>query len=177
MEKAITIPNGIEAKLSDGFLVIKGPKGELSRKIASGGMKIKIDEGRIKLASTDDRKKNRSIVGAWVAHVRNMITGVSHGWEVRMKIVYSHFPIKLSIDGKTVVIGNYLGERGNRETTIVEGATVKIEKDEVLVTGIDKEAVGQTAANIELASRVKNRDKRVFQDGVYMLSKPKASGK
>ncbi len=172
MEKTVNIPFGVEVKIEGGIVSVSGPKGELKREIKAPKMEIRQEEGKIMLISADERKKNTSILGTWSAHLENMIKGVTKGWEARMNIVYSHFPIKLSVEGDTVTISNFLGERGSRKTKIIGGSTVKLEKDSIVITGIDKEAVGQTAANIELASRVKDKDRRVFQDGCYITQKP-----
>jgi large subunit ribosomal protein L6 len=176
MELSVDIPSGVEIKADEGRLVVKGPKGEIAKSFEEGALKIKQSDGKIRFSSLDDRKKSRAIVGTWAAHTENMIKGVTKGYEARMKIVYSHFPIKLSVDKDTVTIGNYLGERGQRSAKIMPGTAVKLDKEHVIVTGVDKEMVGQTAANIELASRVKKRDRRVFQDGVYITHKPEPVG-
>ena len=64
-----------------------------------------------------------------------------------------------------------MGEKKPRVAKILDGVSVEIKGDLILVKGIDKEKVGQTVANIELATRVKNRDVRVFQDGIYRISR------
>jgi large subunit ribosomal protein L6 len=88
-----------------------------------------------------------------------------------MKTVYSHFPIKTSVDGNKFIIENFLGERAPRTALILDGVDVQVKGDDVVASGIDKEKVGQTVANIERATAVKRRDIRVFQDGVYQTSK------
>ena len=105
------------------------------------------------------------------AHIKNMIRGVTSGFEYKMKTVYSHFPIKTSVEGNDFVIQNFLGERYARKASILEGVKVVVKGDDITVTGIDKEKVGQTVANIERATKVRNRDIRVFQDGVYLINK------
>ncbi len=86
-------------------------------------------------------------------------------------MVYSHFPIQLRVDGDRLIIGNFLGEKKDRTAWIQSGVDVALNGDEVVVTGINKESVGQTAANIEQATRIKARDPRVFQDGIYVVGK------
>ena len=100
-----------------------------------------------------------------------MIKGVTEGFEYKMKTVFAHFPIKTSVEGNKFVIQNFLGERSPRTAKILEGVTVEAKGENVTVSGTDKEKVGQTAANIERATKVKKRDIRVFQDGVYVTSK------
>jgi large subunit ribosomal protein L6 len=78
----------------------------------------------------------------------------------------------MAVKGNTVVVNNYFGERVPRTSDILSGVDVKVSnKVEVTVSGIDKELVGQTAANIERSTTVKNRDRRVFQDGIYLIHK------
>jgi large subunit ribosomal protein L6 len=88
-----------------------------------------------------------------------------------MKIVFSHFPIKTVVKGDIFEIQNFLGERSARRAKILEGVKVQAKGDEVTLTGIDVEKVSQTAANIEQATRVRDRDIRVFQDGIYVVGR------
>lgn len=111
------------------------------------------------------------MTGTIAAHIRNMIKGVTKGYTYRLKIVYAHFPMKVTVKGDTVVIENFLGERAPRYAKILPGVKVEVKGEEVIVSGIDKEKVGQTAANIELATRVRGFDIRKFQDGIYIVSK------
>jgi len=78
----------------------------------------------------------------------------------------------LAVQNSTFTVNNYFGEKVLRTVDILEGVQVKIEnKVEIVVSGINKENVGQTAANIERCTTVKNRDRRVFQDGIYLITK------
>jgi large subunit ribosomal protein L6 len=88
-----------------------------------------------------------------------------------MKIVYAHFPMTVKADGSKVTIENFLGERHPRTAKILGDTQVQIKGDEVIVSGINKEEVGQTMANIEQATKIKGRDPRVFQDGIYLVEK------
>jgi large subunit ribosomal protein L6 len=97
--------------------------------------------------------------------------GVAEGYEYRMKVVYSHFPMQLKVEGAAFVISNFLGEKNPRVAKIVGDTRVKAAGDEVVITGINKEDVGQTAANIEQVTKIKRFDPRVFQDGVYIVEK------
>ena len=85
--------------------------------------------------------------------------------------VYSHFPIQLKVQGTKLEIANFLGEKKARSARIEIGVTAKVANDEVVLTGIDRELVGNSAANIEHACHIRNRDPRVFQDGIYMVQR------
>lgn len=174
MIKEIAIPEGTEVRFEENTLSVKGPKGELRRKITCAGLKVKIADGRVVFESESDRRRVKALAGTWASHTRNMIDGVNHGFEARLRVVYSHFPMKFSVEGKKVTIGNFLGGRSNREVEIKGDVEIKNQKDDVIVTGIDKEEVGKAAALIENASRVKGFDRRVFQDGIHLTQKARA---
>ena len=118
------------------------------------------------------RSKEKALAGTWNAHLNNMVKGVTEGFTYKLKVLYSHFPMTVEVKGREFVVNNYFGERVPRRADILEGVDVKVQnKTEVVVSGINKESVGQTAANIERSTTVKNRDRRVFQDGIYLISK------
>jgi len=167
----IQIPEGIEAKLEGFDLHIKGPKGELVREFKHTRVKMSIEDGKIVIFCPLPKKKEYALAGTWKAHVENMIKGVTEGFEYHLKIVYAHFPIKVTVKGRKVVIENFLGEKAERYAHIFGDATVEVKGDTVIVRSINKEHAGQTAANIEKATRIKNRDPRVFQDGIYIVKK------
>ena len=132
-----------------------------------------MNDGNVEVFCDLPRRKEKALAGTWAAHIRNMNKGLSEGFEYRLKAVYSHFPMTLKVDGSTLTITNLFGERVPRQASLPwtpAEVTVKVEnKTEVVVSGIDKEKVGQTSANIERACRIRGRDRRVFQDGVYIV--------
>lgn len=171
LKEQITIPEGVTATLENNVITIKGEKGELSRTFLHPKISIKINGNIIEIHSKNVRRKEKALIGTYVAHINNMIKGVSQGFEYKMKTVFSHFPIKTAVEGNEFVIQNFLGERSARRAEILEGVTVEVKGEDVTVQGTDKEKVGQTVANIERTTKVKKRDIRVFQDGVYRISK------
>ncbi len=172
IEHAVELPEGVSASIADGTVTITGPKGSLSRDFVSSRHDI-FHEGSILLVRIDvPRRKERALAGTWNAHLNNMVKGVTEGFTYTLKALYSHFPMTLAVKGNQFVVNNYFGERVPRTSTILDGVNVKVQnKTEVVVSGMDKEAVGQTAANIERSTTVKKRDRRVFQDGVYLIEK------
>jgi large subunit ribosomal protein L6 len=169
--RQIEIPEGVNVSIEGHEVTVKGPKGQLSRRLSYPEIEILKEDSYLVVNSKLDRKQQRAMVGTLAAHVGNMIAGVTKGFEYKMKVVYSHFPIQLKAASGELVINNFLGERKSRSARILDGVKVDILKDEVVVTGIDKENVGQTMANIEQATRVRGFDIRVFQDGVYLVEK------
>ena len=171
IKEEIKMPEGVTATFENEKLTIKGEKGELSRIFSHPKITISLNNNTIIIQSKNVRRKEKALIGTFVAHIKNLIKGVTQGFEYKMKTVFSHFPIKTMVEDNKFVIQNFLGERAPRHAKILEGVNVEIKGEEVTVTGIDKEKVGQTVANIERATAVKYRDIRVFQDGVYRISK------
>jgi large subunit ribosomal protein L6 len=78
----------------------------------------------------------------------------------------------LKVEGSKLAINNFLGEKKPRFAEILPNVNVDIKGQNITVSSPDKEAAGQTAANFEKATKVKNRDRRIFQDGIYIVEKP-----
>jgi large subunit ribosomal protein L6 len=172
--KEVEIPEGVEVTIEGSKVTVRGPKGELSRDFSHAkGVIISFDQERrvVRVETYFANRRRKALVGTIAAHIRNMVLGVTNGFRYKLKIVYSHFPVTVKVQGDKVLIENFLGEKAPRVAKILPGATVKVEKDDVVVEGIDIEAVGQTAANIELATKVKDKDRRVFVDGIYIYQR------
>ena len=171
--EVLDIPDGVKAKFDDGTktLEIAGPLGSLARTFVHSKLNIAAKSKKIQLFCNMPRKKDMALFGTWLAHIKNMLTGVTDGFEYKMKIVYSHFPIKTRVQDEFVVIENFLGEKQPRKARILGETKVKISGDQVILNGINVEHVGQSAANIELATVIKNFDPRIFQDGIYITEK------
>ncbi len=98
-----------------------------------------------------------------------MVRGVQDGYTYKLKIVYAHFPISVKVKGKEVHVDNFFGERSSRVSHIVGELTkVNVTGEDVIVQGPSLEDVSQTAANIESSTKVKQKDQRVFLDGLYI---------
>ncbi len=184
METTIPVPNGVTASIQGNVLSVKGPKGELTREFRSTELQLLASDGSVTVRSREGahtirqkagkeiaRRKTGALYGTWMAHIRNMFIGVQSGYEAKLKVIFSHFPIKVTIEKDTVVIGNFLGERAPRYAKIIAESKVKVDKDVVIVTGPSIEDVGRTAANIEIASKITKFDRRVFQDGLHLIQK------
>ncbi len=171
IEYDIELPDGISASLDGGFLTTKGKNGTMYRDFTHPKIRISLDSKVVHLKVELPRKKEKALIGTYNAHINNMIKGLTSGFEYHLKIVYSHFPMKVSVKGEQVIIENFEGEKSPRKARIMPGCKVNVKGDIVTVTGIDKEATGQTAANIERATHIKGFDIRVFQDGIYITDK------
>jgi large subunit ribosomal protein L6 len=170
-EATAEIPDGVTVSMDGPRVVVTGPKGTLTREMRFPGIAIEIADGIVTVSTGVTRKRVVAMVGTLASHIRNMCRGVSDGYEYRMKVVFSHFPIQLKLQGTTLVIDNFLGEKQSRFARIEPGVVAQVGNDAVTLSGIDKEKVGNSAANIEHATRIRKRDPRVFQDGIYIVER------
>lgn len=167
----VKIPENVKVEVEGSKVKVSGEKGELERSFPEKGIRIELVEGKIVVSSESDRKRFRALVGTISAHIRNMIEGVTKGFTYKLRVVYSHFPITVKVEGEKVLIHNFLGERVPRVAKIVGKTQVKVEGQEITVSGINLEEVGQTAANIEQATRIVGYDRRRFMDGIFLVSR------
>ncbi|MFA5049707.1 MAG: 50S ribosomal protein L6 [Candidatus Micrarchaeia archaeon] len=145
------------------IITIKGPKGELKRDFGPKVL-VFLEGKKIKVSA-----KQKEMLNTVRGHIENMIHGVNNEFSKKMKIVYSHFPITVEVKGSIILVKNFLGEKSPRKAKINGKCKVLVKGAEVLITGLNKEEVGQTAANIRIATKIKNRDLRIFQDGIYII--------
>ena len=171
LKREIVLEEGVQAELQDALLKIKGPKGEVSRKFSHPKITILLENNQIVLSSAMASKREKTIIGSFEAHIKNMVQGVLEPHVYKLKICSGHFPMNVSVSGKEFAIKNFLGESVPRRLLLKEGVEVKVNGTEIVVTSPDRELAGQTAASIESLCRITNRDRRIFQDGCYIVSK------
>ena len=176
-EKEIKVPEGLTAEVSGMKVVVSGPKGKLSREFKGMfGINIERTADGVKASSESGIRKQKSKVGAVIAHVRNMFRGLTEGYTAKLKIIYTHFPVTVKVEDKDrkVLVTNFLGEKTPRTAKIIGDDTkVEIKAADITITGSDIESVGQTAANLEQITRVRAHDRKVFQDGIFITEKPR----
>ena len=163
------IPEGIAIEIVGNVIRVKGRGGELEKKFNPLLLGVKIGSDG-ELTVSFKRKENRALraaKNAMEAHVRNMIAGVTKGFEKKLEVVFAHFPVSIDVKGKDVFIKNFLGEKVARKARIAGDAQVVVAGNSITIKGRNKEDVGQTANNIVRATKIRERDIRVFQDGVY----------
>jgi len=171
ISKIIQVPDGVEVTIEGRKVTVKGAEGALTRDFSYVPISIEGTSKTVRVWAEWPRKKEASLVGTIYSHIQNMITGVAKGFSYKLKIVFSHFPISVKVQGKTVVIENFTGERRARRVKMIGDVKVKVQSEDIVVEGINLEDVSQTAANIEQATKVKKKDPRVFLDGIYVYER------
>ena len=171
----IELPEGVSANIDGDDVTLSKNGSSISRTFRNSRISVISVDGKIQVFCDLPRRKHKALAGTWAAHLKNMVRGINSGFEYRLKAVYSHFPMTLKVDGNIMTITNLFGEKVPRSADLPwtpSEVQVRVEnKVDVIVTGADREKVGQTAANIERACKIRKRDRRVFQDGIYIVSK------
>ncbi|MBS3066142.1 50S ribosomal protein L6 [Candidatus Pacearchaeota archaeon] len=168
----IGIPEGIHCSYKDNLFTCKKNSIELSRKISLPGIPVRIEDNSIIFHSYKANKNERKIINSYTKHIKNLFQGLDEKYTYKLEACNVHFPMSVKIEGDIISVSNFLGEKIPRYAKILPNVDVQIKGAIITVTSNDKEAAGQTAANIEKVAHVRNRDRRVFQDGIYITQKP-----
>ncbi|MFW6117707.1 MAG: 50S ribosomal protein L6 [Thermoproteota archaeon] len=171
VSKTIQIPEDVEISLEGRKVTVRGPKGTLTRDFSHTPLSIEMEGNTLRIWADWPNKNEAALAGTVCSHIQNMITGVRKGFTYKLKIVFSHFPISVEVQGDTILIKNLTGERNPRKVKKIGDVRVKVQDEDVLIQGINLEGVSQTAANIEQATKVKEKDPRIFLDGIYVYEK------
>lgn len=174
-EIIIDVPKGIEVSLSgsdERILKIKSGSRSFERDAGAKNVKVSFVDGKIIVKALGTKKSTLAIAGTLASVIKSIVEGAGgKEYEYELEIVYAHFPITVAVKGNKVEINNLRGAKEPRIAKILGDSKVIIKGKNISVKGSDKQLSGQTAANIESATRVTNTDRRVFQDGIYITKK------
>lgn len=155
------ILQGVTVRVDGRKVFAKGKQGEVQKTMAKT-ISVKVNGNAVEVECTDP-----AIKGTTEAIIKGMMNGAANGYSKSMKLLHAHFPISMEVKGNDITIKNFLGEKQPRKTVLVGSTKIQVKGPSVIITGPDKESVGQTLANIRQALRIKDKDGRVFQDGIY----------
>jgi large subunit ribosomal protein L6 len=168
----VEAPASVQITKEGNVLAVKGRLGTVRKDFTKLPATITVQGNKMTIKPYGKRKRDLAVTNTARSIITSMIKGVEKGYTYKLKIIFAHFPISVKIKGKEVQIENFFGERSPRTATIVGEATkVNIVGEDVVVQGPSLEDVSQTAANIELCTKIKDKDQRVFLDGLYVYSR------
>lgn len=171
--ETVEIPAGAQVEISGSEVRVSGAGRSGARHFRSTDVQVKRNGQKIEVRAASGRRNILSEAKSTATHIRNMLRGLAEPYEYKLEIVYSHFPINATVKGQYVEINNVGGAKHPKKANIVGDTKVEIKGKDITVKGHDKEATGQTAANMEQRTRIKGKDMRVFHDGIYITHKPK----
>ncbi len=171
VEQNVEVPEEVNLTLNGHKVAVTGTNGELNYDFGHAGLNMDFQDNTLRVWVENPRRRQAALVKTIASHVRNMIKGVTVGFTYKLKIVFIHFPLTINIQKDKVVINNFVGERAPRVAMIRGNVEIKLDGDDIIVTGNDINSVAQTAANIQESTKIKNKDLRKFLDGIYVYQK------
>lgn len=166
------IPEGITCELHGSTLVCKKEGNELKRKLSLPEVEISVSGNELVFSSKKATKRHLKLINSHIAHIKNMFSGLSKEFSYTLEACNVHFPMTLKVEKDNLLINNFLGEKKPRIAKIHSNTSAEVKGQRIIVRSHDKEAAGITVSNIERATKIKNRDRRVFQDGIYLVERP-----
>jgi len=170
--ESIDAPDGIECSLKDKVLNCKKGSTELAKTINIPGIEVRLSGKTITFDCISGNKNDYKTIKSLIAHMKNFFAGFENKFVYKLESANVHFPMTLKVEGSRLMINNFLGEKKPRFAVIRPNVNVELKGAKITISSADKEAAGQTAANFEKATKIRNRDRRVFQDGIYITEKP-----
>ena len=173
----VKFPDNVKYVLKNRTVKVTGPRGTLTRSFQHLNIEIMQESPKLlRVRKWFGIRKELAAIRTVCSHIENMIKGVTVGFRYKMRSVYAHFPINISLQEKETVveIRNFLGEKFIRRVTLPEGVSAAMstkQKDELIIDGNDIQKVSQAAARIQQSTSVKNKDIRKFLDGIYVSEK------
>lgn len=162
---------GAEATISGQLLTVKGAKGQVTRNFSNALVRMSLENGTVNFETTNPKRKAKALIETYVAHTTNMLIGVTEGFTYRMEIVQSHFPSKVTSSGNAIKVENFNGEKDARIVKLEKGVKIKVEGKDVFLSGADLELVAKSAQKLEDGTKIKRKDRRTFQDGIYIMER------
>jgi large subunit ribosomal protein L6 len=167
----IPFPDAVKVSVSHKILSVQGPLGKTRKTFKKIPVDLQVDGNNVIITSTGIRKRDYAIFKTAESLVNTLIKGVQTGYTFKMKIVYAHFPITVKVKDGHIHVENFQGERAARVSKIFGDAKVIPKGDDVFITGPVLTDVSQTAGALQQNTKVKNKDHRVFLDGLYLFEK------
>ena len=169
----VKIPEGIDANIEDDVLIMKKDNKEIKRKLIAL-INFKLEDNKIIISAKRSRKIEKRLFWTFKAHINNMIKGLTEGFTYKLKIANVHFPMNVKYENSRneLIIKNFLGEKKDRIIKLFPEVKVKVDDDEIVLDSYDIEKVGNAATMIEKGARVRNKDRRIYQDGIFIIEKP-----
>jgi large subunit ribosomal protein L6 len=171
MKMSTDVPEGTVVTIQGNIISVKKGDIELTREFPLRLLSIKSLGNAVDVESFTDTAKSKAMVGTFRAHVNNMIRGVSEPFVYKLKICSAHFPMTVKQSGNILTVTNFLGEKKPKKVKLIEGVKVKVDGDIITVTAADKEHAGIISSRLEQSTRLNNKDRRIFQDGIFMINK------
>lgn len=172
MTREIALPEGVKASMEGYTFTMSGKMGTSKRIFDSPYAIVSISGNKVTVKNQKDNRRGKRVFETYAAHLMNMIKGVTKGFRYELQVVQGHFPTKVNVKGNQILIENFLGEKTPRVVIASPGVKARTADGKVVfIEGADIEDVSHVAQAMETKTKIKSKDRRVFQDGVYLVGR------
>lgn len=180
----LEVPSGVKVDIAktgpfDYVVTVRGPLGEIKKEFRNTPVVMRVEDGKVVFEVFNARKREYAILGTYKGLLKNMMLGVTKGWRYKLKVIYTHFPMLVKVQGNQLVIENFLGRKSKIVLEIPKGVKVEVKgKEDIVVEGIDRDVVSQFAAAIQSATELRGDEKPSphgregglgIVDGIYVV--------
>lgn len=173
--RTVKVPENCTAKLEGKVFTFEGPRGSIVEDCTRHALTLDIHEGNVRIRLWNGKRKAAALAITVESLLRNAIKAVTAGFAYTLKAAYNHFSINMEVKegGKVLLVKNFLGEKNIRKFTMRGVARVRLhdEKDTIVIEGPSLPDVSQSAGTISNDCKAKNRDSRVFLDGIFVIER------
>jgi len=161
----VEVPENVKVSIEktgpfDYVVRVKGPLGEIVKEFRNTPVVMTLQDGKILLEVFDARKREYAILGTYKGLFKNMFLGVTKGWRYKLKVIYTHFPMLVKVQGNQLTVENFLGRKSKIALEIPKGVKVEVKgKEDIVVEGIDRDVVSQFAASIQSAVELRGDER------------------
>lgn len=171
-EEIIDIPSDINVELKENKIILSKGDKKIEINLEWPRIILKKENNNLIFRVYFATRRDLRVFYTIVSKTKNAVEGLKNGYRYKLRAVYTHFPFKISIKGNKFIVENFLGEKSTREIEVPKEIKVKIEGQDIIVEGYDLEKLGNFAGLLESLTRIKEKDLRKFQDGIYIVEKP-----
>ena len=172
-EALVELPEGVTIKVDKNKVTLTKSENSLSRKFPTAMLTISQEKNNIKLKGNSHNAKNRAIVGTFNAHINNMLKGLEKPFSYKLRIASVHFPMTASVNNNVFELKNFIGGKKIRKAIIPKDVDITVNGSEIEISSRDIELAGLSANRLEQLTRIVRRDRRVFQDGIFIIENPR----
>lgn len=170
--ESLALPESAQIVFENDVLTLSQSGTTLTRTIAVPATLITLKGTTLTFHAPKGNKMQFKGIKSQLAHVKNMIRGLKEKYTYKLEACNVHFPMTLKVEAGKLVITNFLGEKTPRYALLPAGVDVVIKGTTLTITSPNREQAGQAVSVIEAATKVRKRDRRVFQDGIFLTERP-----
>lgn len=172
-EATIEVPEGVSLTVDKNSFTLTKGESTLTRDFPRAMMNIAQEGNQIKITGISHNAKNRAVVGTFRAHINNMLKGLEVPFSYKLRITSVHFPMTAAVNNGIFELKNFIGGKRIRKAVIPKDVEININGSEIELSSRNIESAGMVANRLEQLTRIIRRDRRVFQDGIFIVEKPR----